>query len=172
MRLRFKVSSTTATGFVAPRVALDGLDKLGMIPHEIEGDRLQEERHVLATVNLNLMAEGFDARLDARLAFKATVHDRALVNPPPPVLPPQSDVHDQIERPERFPRLGRAPNHGQAGMGNEPFDEIAPLCPNCDLVERYKLDARGFAARPIYRRCIPDFAQALGAACSRNVICV
>ena len=76
------------------------LDKLGMIPHEIERDRLQEERNVLATVNLNLLTEGFNASVDARLAFKATVHDRALMNSPPPVLPPQSDVHNQIECPE------------------------------------------------------------------------
>jgi hypothetical protein len=49
---------------------------------------------------MKLVTEGFNARLDAGLAFKATVNDWALVNSPPPVLPSQGDVHDQIECPE------------------------------------------------------------------------
>lgn len=109
-------------GPLLAELAPDDVDQRQVITDEIKALGLRVEWDV-SFCSARKRSRKASTRVSIPLSLESRVDHWPLVNAPAPVGPAQRDVHDEVECPKALARLGRAPDHGEADVRNQPLDE-------------------------------------------------
>ena len=101
-------------------------DQHSVIFHEVSAVGDQIKRRVGDVMPL---AEGFNAPVEAGVAFERQIDNFALAHLAPTVRPAERDVHDQVEGPEALAAFHRPPDHSEA----DPWDQSGDKVGECGL---------------------------------------